>query len=161
MPVVPLLFLASLSAVGGTPRHWTPPAIASDRYESTPTFSPDGREVGVFASGLREAFMAASPRTGAVSASDQQGNFVPATPVYLLSRGGYYGVAVARRVPDAAIRAVVVAVGAILTVVSPARSTMGGLGGGAPGPSSELPQPPAPAASRDKPSAPRPAHPPA
>lgn len=31
--------------------------------------------------------------------------------------GGYYGVAVARRVPDAAIRAVVVAVGAILTVV--------------------------------------------
>ncbi len=45
MPVVPLLLLASLSAVGGTPRHWTPPAIASDRYESTPTFSPDGREV--------------------------------------------------------------------------------------------------------------------
>jgi len=31
--------------------------------------------------------------------------------------GGYYGVAIARRVPDAAIRAVVVGVGAVLTVV--------------------------------------------
>ncbi|QNQ11087.1 TolB family protein [Sphingomonas alpina] len=28
-----------------TPRHWTPPAISTDDYESTPTFSPDGREL--------------------------------------------------------------------------------------------------------------------
>lgn len=26
-------------------RVWTPPAVSSDRYESTPTFSPDGREM--------------------------------------------------------------------------------------------------------------------
>jgi Tol biopolymer transport system component len=25
--------------------HWTPPAVASDQYESSPTFTPDGREM--------------------------------------------------------------------------------------------------------------------
>jgi Tol biopolymer transport system component len=29
----------------GPPRPWTPAPIASDQYESSPTFSPDGREV--------------------------------------------------------------------------------------------------------------------
>lgn len=37
----------------GTPRLWTPAAIASDQYESTPTFTPDGREL---------YFMRADPR---------------------------------------------------------------------------------------------------
>ncbi len=27
------------------PSHWTPPAIATDRYESSPAFTPDGREL--------------------------------------------------------------------------------------------------------------------
>ncbi|MGO0999775.1 TolB family protein [Lysobacter sp. CA196] len=29
----------------GAPLRWTPPGIASDQYESSPTFSPDGREL--------------------------------------------------------------------------------------------------------------------
>ncbi len=41
--------LASLPATGqaheGTPQRWTPPAIASNQYEATPTFTPDGREM--------------------------------------------------------------------------------------------------------------------
>ena len=35
---------------------------------------------------------AVDPRTGALASSDQQGNFVPATPVYLIREGGYYNV---------------------------------------------------------------------
>jgi cytochrome c2 len=54
--------------------------------------SPDGRSSSVFASGLREPFIASHPTLGLVSASDQQGNFVPTTPVHLLSSGGFYGV---------------------------------------------------------------------
>ena len=30
------------------PQHWTPAAIASDQYEATPAFSPDGRELYFF-----------------------------------------------------------------------------------------------------------------
>jgi hypothetical protein len=54
--------------------------------------SADGRSLHTFASGLREPFIGVHPRLGLVSASDQQGNFVPATPIYLVPRGGYHGV---------------------------------------------------------------------
>ena len=54
--------------------------------------SADGRELRTFASGLREPFIGVHPGRDIVTASDQQGNFVPATPVYLVTRGGYYGV---------------------------------------------------------------------
>jgi Tol biopolymer transport system component len=37
--------VAAGANVANTPRHWTPAAIASSRYESSPTFSPDGREM--------------------------------------------------------------------------------------------------------------------
>lgn len=36
---------ASAAAAPGEPRRWTPEAIASPGYESSPTFSPDGREL--------------------------------------------------------------------------------------------------------------------
>ena len=54
--------------------------------------SADGRTIRTFASGLREAIIGINPRTGVVAASDQQGNFVPSTPIFLLRDGGYYGV---------------------------------------------------------------------
>jgi hypothetical protein len=37
--------LAAGANVANTPQHWTPPAVASSRYEASPTFSPDGREM--------------------------------------------------------------------------------------------------------------------
>jgi Tol biopolymer transport system component len=37
--------IAAAANVANTPRHWSPAAIASSRYESSPTFSPDGREM--------------------------------------------------------------------------------------------------------------------
>ncbi|AHG93485.1 cytochrome c class I (plasmid) [Gemmatirosa kalamazoonensis] len=54
--------------------------------------SADGRSIRAFATGLREPIIGVDPRTGAIAASDQQGNFVPSTPVFLLRDGGYYGV---------------------------------------------------------------------
>jgi cytochrome c2 len=54
--------------------------------------SADGRDLETFASGLREPFIGVHPELDIVTASDQQGNFVPATPIYLVSRGGYHGV---------------------------------------------------------------------
>ena len=54
--------------------------------------SADGRSIRTVASGLREPNIGVHPRTGAIASSDQQGNFVPATPVYLIRDGGYYNV---------------------------------------------------------------------
>jgi mono/diheme cytochrome c family protein len=54
--------------------------------------SADGRSIRAFATGLREPNIGVHPRTGQIASSDQQGNFVPSTPVYLLREGGYYNV---------------------------------------------------------------------
>jgi mono/diheme cytochrome c family protein len=62
--------------------------------------SEDGSSLRYFATGLREPFIAVHPGTGMITASDQQGNFVPSTPVYRIEQGGYYGVpATAHREP--------------------------------------------------------------
>src|SRR5687768_11258572 len=43
--ILPLDATMAAENVANTPRQWTPAAIASSRYESSPTFSPDGREL--------------------------------------------------------------------------------------------------------------------
>ena len=53
--------------------------------------SPDGREVEVFASGLRNAYLCLRPGSDEIYASDQQGHWVPATPLHRLVEDGYYG----------------------------------------------------------------------
>ena len=53
--------------------------------------SSDGREVSVYADGFRGPYLGIHPG-GALTASDQQGNFVPSTPIYAVERGAYYGV---------------------------------------------------------------------
>ena len=54
--------------------------------------SADGRSIRTYARGLREPNIGVHPRTGQIASSDQQGNFVPSTPVYLVHDGGYYNV---------------------------------------------------------------------
>jgi hypothetical protein len=54
--------------------------------------SVDGRSIHAVATGLREPIIGVDPKSGAIASSDQQGNFVPATPVFLLKEGGFYGV---------------------------------------------------------------------
>ncbi len=65
--------------------------------------SADGRSVSRYATGLRMPYMGVHPDKGWVTASDQQGHFVPSTPIYLIREGDYFGVpATAHRVipPD-------------------------------------------------------------
>ncbi|MGI9239772.1 MAG: DUF6797 domain-containing protein, partial [Verrucomicrobiales bacterium] len=53
--------------------------------------SPDGRRVQVVASGLRNAYLCIRPGTDEIYASDQQGHWVPTTPLLQITRGSYYG----------------------------------------------------------------------
>ena len=54
--------------------------------------SKDGRSVETYATGFRGPYIGVHPETGVVSASDQQGNYVPSTPVRLVKKGDYFGV---------------------------------------------------------------------
>lgn len=54
--------------------------------------SADGRSIKYIATGLREPYASVHPETGWITASDQQGNFVPSTPIYFVEEGDYYGV---------------------------------------------------------------------
>lgn len=66
--------------------------------------SEDGRKFEVMATGLRGPYLGIHPETGFLTVTDQQGNFVPSTPVYHVSKGDYYGVpSTAHRVDTPAI----------------------------------------------------------
>ena len=65
--------------------------FASKHSGRTLKISPDGKKIEVFASGLRNAYLAIRPGTDEIYASDQQGHWVPATPVHRIVEGGYYG----------------------------------------------------------------------
>lgn len=54
--------------------------------------SQDGRSVEVLATGMRGPYLGVHPKTGVITGSDQQGNFVPSTPLFLVEKGHYYGV---------------------------------------------------------------------
>lgn len=54
--------------------------------------SADGQHAEVYASGFRQPYIGLDTQTGTVTASDQQGNFVPSTPIYVVRKGEYYGV---------------------------------------------------------------------
>lgn len=53
--------------------------------------SPDGRTSERFASGAREPFVTVHPKTGVVTATDQQGHFIPSSVSYLVRRGDDFG----------------------------------------------------------------------
>jgi len=53
--------------------------------------SPDGKKVEQLAYGLRQPFVGVHPKTGLITASDQQGNYVPSTPLHIIKDNQYYG----------------------------------------------------------------------
>jgi cytochrome c2 len=53
--------------------------------------SPDGKSTTVLAHGLRSPYIGVHPKTGLVTASDQQGYYVPATPLHIIRDGQFYG----------------------------------------------------------------------
>jgi hypothetical protein len=89
-------YLAIGSALDLGPK--TSPAImqgfraGSSQSGTIQEVSADGRSIRTYAYGLREPIIGVDPRTGRIAGSDQQGNFVPSTPIFLFRDGGYYGV---------------------------------------------------------------------
>lgn len=53
--------------------------------------SADGRSYEVVATGLRQPYIGYDPETGILTSSDQQGHWKPATPIYRIEAGRYYG----------------------------------------------------------------------
>ena len=53
--------------------------------------APDGRSMEVIGYGLRQPFIGVNQKTGLVTASDQQGNYVPSTPLHIISDHHFYG----------------------------------------------------------------------
>tara|TARA_R110002096_G_scaffold308757_2_gene503275 strand:+ start:981 stop:3755 length:2775 start_codon:yes stop_codon:yes gene_type:complete len=53
--------------------------------------SSDGRSYEVIATGLRQPYIGYNAETGILTSSDQQGHWKPATPIYQIEQGKYYG----------------------------------------------------------------------
>ena len=53
--------------------------------------APDGGSVEVLGSGLRSPFAGVHPASGMVTASDQQGHYVPTTPLHVIEGGHFHG----------------------------------------------------------------------
>jgi cytochrome c2 len=53
--------------------------------------SPDGQSFTVLGYGFRQPFAGVNPSTGVVTVSDQEGNYTPTTPLYLLQKNEYHG----------------------------------------------------------------------
>jgi Domain of unknown function (DUF6797) len=55
--------------------------------------SPDGTEMTKLAYGLRQPFVSVHPKNGMITASDQQGNYIPSTPIHVITGTGsrYFG----------------------------------------------------------------------
>lgn len=53
--------------------------------------SADGKTVTSLGYGLRQPFIGVHPKTGLVTASDQQGNYVPSTPIQVIRDNQFYG----------------------------------------------------------------------
>ncbi len=51
----------------------------------------DGKSYKAVAWGLRQPFIGVNEKTGLVTASDQQGNYVPSTPLHIIRDNQYYG----------------------------------------------------------------------
>jgi len=53
--------------------------------------APDGQSFTVLGYGFRQPFAGVHPRTGLVTASDQEGNYTPTTPLHIVRDGQFYG----------------------------------------------------------------------
>lgn len=53
--------------------------------------SADGSEVTPYASGFRNGYLSINPASGMITASDQQGNWVPTTPLFKVRQNSYHG----------------------------------------------------------------------
>ncbi|MFK7847568.1 MAG: DUF6797 domain-containing protein [Rhodothermales bacterium] len=87
--------IAKNSALNAGPN--TNPSIMSGLRAGGPhsgsvlKISADGKQIHPVATGFRSPYTGLHPN-GLITSSDQQGNYVPSTPIYLVQQDGYYGV---------------------------------------------------------------------
>ncbi|MEM0924930.1 MAG: c-type cytochrome, partial [Planctomycetota bacterium] len=60
-------------------------------YSGVLQISADGEQVRLIATGFRQPYLGYDPVTNRVVATDQQGNWVPSSPIHLIDQGGFYG----------------------------------------------------------------------
>lgn len=68
--------------------------VATSRGRANGTIveiAPDGSRHEIIATGLRQPYLGVDPVSGRLTSSDQQGNWKPATPIYVIEKGKYYG----------------------------------------------------------------------
>ncbi|MCM8540867.1 MAG: c-type cytochrome [Lentisphaeraceae bacterium] len=53
--------------------------------------SPDGKQIEVLATNLREPYLGIDPDKGDIFVTDQQGNWIPTTPIHLVKKGANFG----------------------------------------------------------------------
>lgn len=65
--------------------------------------SLDGKHAAVIATGFRMPFLGLNPLAGAITATDQQGNYVSSTPIFAIEDGMFYGVPATSHRSDAPV----------------------------------------------------------
>lgn len=97
-------FIAKGGSLSGGPHIGAPTtkgfARGSQYDGSVIHISEDGRSLEVMATGLRGPYLGIHPETGFLTVTDQQGNYVPSTPIYHVQKGDYYGVPSTAHVVD-------------------------------------------------------------
>lgn len=79
----------------------TEPFRASTNHAGTILkINPSGEKTQIYATGLRLPYIGLNPKDGFLTASDQQGNFVPASPIYRVKENQYFGVSPANHFPE-------------------------------------------------------------
>ncbi len=98
-------YVAKFGALDMGPETSSPKSLmgfrsASHHDGSVLKVSADGRSVTPFATGFRGPYLGIHPEEGWLTGSDQQGHYMPSTPIMLIRKGDYYGVpATAHRDP--------------------------------------------------------------
>lgn len=90
------------TAIGGpgvTPTVTTGFRAGSNQSGTIINISPDGLDATVVATGLRVPYLGVR-EDGLISATDQQGNYVPSTAIYLVEKGDYFGVPATKHSDD-------------------------------------------------------------
>ncbi|HSI78563.1 MAG TPA: c-type cytochrome, partial [Lunatimonas sp.] len=90
-------YIAKFGALDMGPETSSPKAIMGFRAGSqhggaVHKISADGRSMSQVASGFRGPYLGIDPKTGFLTGSDQQGHYMPSTPIMAIKQGDYYGV---------------------------------------------------------------------
>ncbi|MEX2565115.1 MAG: DUF6797 domain-containing protein [Cyclobacteriaceae bacterium] len=98
-------YVAKFGALDMGPEASSPKSLmgfrsASHHDGSVLKISADGRSISTFASGFRGPYLGIHPEKGWLTGSDQQGHYMPSTPIMLIRKDDFFGVpATAHRDP--------------------------------------------------------------